>query len=620
MSRAKKNSYVHQAAVFFLINLPISLAVCLPFFMKSVHDHDTPIAINLLMFISSTVFLNLLPFGLVSLFALFRLPQILMRIAAAAAAAAFHLFLIIDYRIFSVFKFHFNGLIFNFLTTEGASDSFRLNTATLVTLAMMIIILCAGEFFLATKIFSKSGEEQRRFRFATVLVLLISVVLADKAVYAYADLTNRSPVLENARYYPYYTTIKIKNFAERWFGYKPEKWDEMVYVSSGKAINYPLQPLTFSDDAPRYNIVYIVLECWRVDMVTPDIMPFVAEFAKKHVFFRDHYSGGNATRWGIFSMFYGLYGSLWDQFLAAHQSPVLIDALIKKNYQFSILSATKLSFPEFRKTVFVNVTDSITDDWPALHYSDRDRLLVEHFDSFLKSRDRTRPFLGFLFFNSSHPYFEYPSRFEKFLPVVDTNAVDLTRAFTPEQYAGFKNRYKNALYYLDSLIQETIAHLRETGVFDNTIIIITGDHGSEYNENGYFFYNSAFDDYQLKPPLIMSVPGKKPLEITTMTGHVDLPPTLLNMLGSITPHSAYAHGTDLFAPARREALLCSDWGHSALVTDTYRIIMPGSSGFSDQRVEVRTGSDYKIVPGKEILKRYMPEIMRTLNQNASFLK
>ena len=105
-----------------------------------------------------------------------------------------------------------------------------------------------------------------------------------------------------------------------------------------------------------------------------------------------------------------------------------------------------------------------------------------------------------------------------------------------------------------------------------------------------------------------------------MTSHVDLPPTLLNLLGSSTPIAAYAHGTDLFAPAYRESILCSDWGHSALVTDAYRIIMPGASGFSDQRVEVRTGSDYKIVPGKEIMKRYMPEIVRTLNQNASFLK
>jgi len=621
MSRTKNNIYFQQAAVFFLINLPISLIVCLPFFLKSIHDHDTPAAINLLMFFSSIVFLNLLFFGLISLVAVFRLPQFLMRGMAALAAATFHLFLIVDYRIFSVFKFHFNGLIFNFLTTEGASDSFRLSAGTFVTLAMIVAVLCGAELFLAIKIFSKAAEERRRIRVALLLLVFISIIAVDKAVYAYADLTNRSSVLQNARYYPYYITLKMKKVAGRWFGYKAEKWDEVVYSDSGKTLNYPLQPLAYSANAPRYNIVYIVSECMRVDMVTPEVMPNLYAFSKKHLFYKDHYSGGNATRWGIFSMFYGLYGSLWHQFLAAHQGPLLIDSLKKKDYQFSILSATKLTFPEFRKTVFVDVPSAITDDWPVEHYADRDRLMTEKFDGFLTSRDRKRPFMGFLFFNSSHPYFEYPPQFRKFLPVVENpDAIDLTREFTPEQYAGFKNRYKNALFYLDSLIQKIITDLKKSGAYDNTIIIITGDHGSEYHENGYFFYNSAFDDYQLKPPLIMSVPGKKPQEITTMTSHVDLAPTLLTLLGNTTPPSTYSHGIDLFSPSQRTSILCSDWGHLALVTDAYRIIMPGASGFADQRLEVRTGSDYKIVQDKEVLKRYLPEVIKAMNQNASFLK
>jgi membrane-anchored protein YejM (alkaline phosphatase superfamily) len=621
MSKTPTNSYVRQAGRFFLINLPVSLVICLPFFMRSLHDHETPLTVNVLMFVSSVVFLNLLFYGFISLVAFFRLPQILMRMAAATAASAFHLFLIIDYRVFSVFKFHINGLILNFLTTEGAGDSFRLSTATLVTLGLIVSVLCAAEFMLATRVFSTGAGEGRRLRIALILGVSLSLIAADKAVYAYAELTNRSSVLQNSRYYPYYITLKVRGFAGRWFGYQAEKWDEVVYPDSGRTLNYPLQPLSFSADAPRHNVLFIVLECMRQDMITPEVMPNLDAFSKKHFVFRDHYSGGNATRWGIFSMFYGLYGSLWHQFLAARQGPVLIDSLIKKDYQFSILSATKLTFPEFRKTVFVDVPNEITDDWQAVHYSDRDRLMTERFDGFLKSRDPKRPFMGFLFFNSSHPYFEYPPQFNKFHPVVENpDAIDLTRAFTPEQYAGFKNRYKNSLFYLDSLIQKILTDLQKAGAFENTIIVITGDHGSEYNENGYFFYNSAFDDYQLKPPLIMSVPGKKPQEITMMTSHVDLAPTLLTLLGSTTPPSAYSHGIDLFAPTPRSSILCSDWGHFALVTDKYRIIMPSTSGFADQRMEVRTGNDYKIVQDKTVLKQYLPEIVKAMNQNASFLK
>ena len=113
-------------------------------------------------------------------------------------------------------------------------------------------------------------------------------------------------------------------------GFKPaRKSQEMQTVDAGSGLLYPREELKFSNPPKPLNVLMIVVDSWRYDMLQPDVTPNIWKFAGGSWVFNQHNSAGNCTRFGIFSLFYGLYGTYWHSFLAEQRGPVLIKELKK---------------------------------------------------------------------------------------------------------------------------------------------------------------------------------------------------------------------------------------------------------------------------------------------------
>lgn len=117
----------------------------------------------------------------------------------------------------------------------------------------------------------------------------------------------------------------------------------------------------------------------------------------------------------------------------------------------------------------------------------------------------------------------------------------------PEPFASkfHDNLYAGEIAYVDHCIGEVIEKLREWGLYDSALIIITGDHGEMLGErgektHGFFVYDSA-----IKVPMIMKLPNQsKSQKIdNTAVGLIDIVPTICGMLGIRTP--AHVQGADL---------------------------------------------------------------------------
>jgi choline-sulfatase len=110
--------------------------------------------------------------------------------------------------------------------------------------------------------------------------------------------------------------------------------------------------------------------------------------------------------------------------------------------------------------------------------------------------------------------------------------------------------YDGEVAYSDELVGQLITTLRDANRLDNTLVVVTSDHGEGLGEHGedvhgYFVYEST-----LRVPLVFRGPGVTPgTRIDTLTRSVDLYPTLLELagLGGATPTGA---GRSL-APALR---------------------------------------------------------------------
>lgn len=97
--------------------------------------------------------------------------------------------------------------------------------------------------------------------------------------------------------------------------------------------------------------------------------------------------------------------------------------------------------------------------------------------------------------------------------------------------------YYGDMTWLDEEIGETLAELDRLGRTDDTIIVVTSDHGDQMLEHGLFGKNVFFED-SVRIPLLLSWPGRiRPGVYSDLVEAVDLLPTLLELCGLPVPDS-----------------------------------------------------------------------------------
>ena len=114
-------------------------------------------------------------------------------------------------------------------------------------------------------------------------------------------------------------------------------------------------------------------------MFTPELTPNLHRFSEDAAVFEDHLSGGNGTRYGLFTMLYGLHGSYWFPALEQRRTPVLVDALQEADYDVRVFSSASMNFPEFRDTAWAGLPDeAILDTFPPdLVSFEKDEMLAD---------------------------------------------------------------------------------------------------------------------------------------------------------------------------------------------------------------------------------------------------
>lgn len=114
-------------------------------------------------------------------------------------------------------------------------------------------------------------------------------------------------------------------------------------------------------------------------------------------------------------------------------------------------------------------------------------------------------------------------------------------------------RQLRALYFglaaeVDHHVGRVVRWLKETGRWDDTILILTSDHGEMLGDHGVWGKGS-YHDASFHVPLLIRVPGHAPRRIEGMTESVDVMPTVLELVDHPVPHSV--NGVSL-VPALKE--------------------------------------------------------------------
>ncbi len=562
-------------------------------------DGFAPRAFRFTMFVTqATLFGALLALVTLPLAWFVPRPRVVVPVAFGLALVALTLVLV-DTFVYQQYRFHLDASVWRLLTDGGAETTFHMPTRTLVEFGACIVglgaVLAAWAFaaWRLARRFELVGATRpfsRRFDVLATAALVL-VWLVHNGVHVWANAAAYAPITQQVGVLPLHKPISAKGVLKRLGVDVPRAKFAAGSVPTG--LNYPRERLTFAAPtrASRENVCLLVVDSWRADALTPRATPNLARLAEESVQFEDHHSGGNATRMGMFTLFYGLPGMYWPDVLAERRACVLVEEFAQQGYEIATFRSAPLYSPEFDQTIFSGV-GGLRRESKGTGPADNDRDLTDDFVAWLATRDTTRPFFALVFYDAPHAYDvppDFPREFEPSWPAVDYLALD-----GDTDPAPFQNLYLNSVHWSDHQAGRAIDAMRAQGVLDDTCVVVTGDHGQEFNDLGlaYWGHNSNFARFQTHVPLFVRRGGLAPGVRTYTTTHFDVATTLLtDVLGCTSPAEDYCVGRNLFDPADRGVITIAAYSRWAAVRPGVRHVVVEGSGDIDV-----LGPDYRPTP------------------------
>jgi len=336
---------------------------------------------------------------------------------------------------------------------------------------------------------------------------------------------------------------------------KTEPNDEMFGIAKGK------------------NVIIISMESTQSFVINntvngQEITPFLNNFIKESYYFDNfyHQTAQGKTSDSEFLLENSLYplsrGAVF--FTHANNEYNAIPSILnKQGYFTSVLHANNKSFwnrdimyKSLGYQRFYSLPDYEVTEENSIGWGLKD---IEFFDQSIEHlKSMKQPFYAkFITLTNHHPF--DLSEEDQMIEPYDSDSNTL-------------NKYFPTVRYTDEAIKKFIERLKEEGLYENSIIIIYGDHYG-ISEN----HNSAMSQYlgkEVTPfvstqlqrvPLIIHIPGQEGKTITKVGGQIDLRPTILHLLGIDTSEDL-TFGKDLFAETKRDFVVLRD---GSFITEDY---------------------------------------------------
>lgn len=313
-----------------------------------------------------------------------------------------------------------------------------------------------------------------------------------------------------------------------------------------KKLDYNVRTLSEITAKRKPNILFVHAEGIRSDMFSPTYMPKFYEFADSQgTILKNHYSSGNNTGLAIYSLLTGLYGTYYQNFRAKPGYLAPVEILRQLGYQITVHNSMEDDYENHGELFFTTFNKHMVLEG-SVDENDQ-QLFDETLAQLTKFKAGDQPRFDYLYLNSSHFPFDYPERFEKYTPVLRGMNYDASVRHNMEQNKiALKNTYFNALLFSDELLNNFVEGLIQSAYWQNSIIIITGDHGEEFWEHGRFGHIYGLSREQTKVLSFVHFPEGFETQYKH-TAHHDFFPTIFNYMSLNQDIDHWMSGKDLFS-------------------------------------------------------------------------
>ncbi len=337
-------------------------------------------------------------------------------------------------------------------------------------------------------------------------------------------------------------------------------------------------PTAADGRTPAPHILLIMVDTLRADRLScygyrDNATPAIDSLSRDGILFRDNMAQASWTRPAIASMLTSLHPESHKTNGLDSELPdeltTLAEALGQQGYRtvgcvnnmnvnqsfnfqqgfqrFTYLAPTYLFFADesssklfghwlMRKVRKMLVRDQRVEDF----YQDAD-LVNEHLLAGLATAPESRPTFFFVQYMDPHdPYFAHPYD-GRALNLVDTPDPG------PSRVEEVSQLYDGEISFLDIRLETVFQRMRELGIYDDTLIVFTADHGEELYDHQGWFHGSTLYRELVQVPLIIKLPGNQlaGTVVDRLTRQVDIASTILGQVGLESPEAF--QGIDLIS-------------------------------------------------------------------------
>ena len=301
---------------FLLTTIALAIVIALRYFIAADLD-AAPLSVAfraamLLTHMATLSAVALSPVLLLSVVA----PRSVVVIAIGVACSTFVLAaLLLDTQVYLLYRFHINAGVFNLLLGGAARETFifpgvMYAQAALAVMAIVLVLATAG-----CLLWRYVRVHPGRPAIASGLAVgLVGAMLSFHLTHIWADAVAYKPLLEQTDVLPLRYAATAKRTLRR-LGF--EVRSEPALAANARqdrnGLAYPLHPVECRGSPNPLNFIVIMIDSWRFDALNAAVTPNIEAFSRRSVRFTNHYSGGNATRIGVFSFFYSIPGTYWHQ-------------------------------------------------------------------------------------------------------------------------------------------------------------------------------------------------------------------------------------------------------------------------------------------------------------------
>ncbi len=327
----------------------------------------------------------------------------------------------------------------------------------------------------------------------------------------------------------------------------------------------------------RPHVVFILIDTLRADHLplygySRQTAPNLADFAQRGVTLTNMYAAASHTRPSVATLFSSLYPAVHKANYSRDFLPgsivTLAETLREAGYQtfgvsananvsptfgfsqgFDEFSVSKVESP-LRLTMLGAVAEDAIGS-AAFRFLEADRDVIPRAelitDITLKwtAQNCKKPCFLYVHYIDPHAPYSPPPPFDRAFdlhrnPAIRAggiNPLHLTEERRQAWVGKTLDQYDGEILYTDYHVNRLLGELKQLGVLDQALVIVTSDHGEEFYEHGQGDHGKTLYEEVLKVPFVMSWPDHIPSGSTyeNVVGLIDVMPTLLNFLGIDPP-------------------------------------------------------------------------------------